>query len=81
MCRQNHGVSVDYFAVGVMAYECMFGRVRKLHLILTSIFYSVPMWVKPEKRFVIIFCQSRFRSNETKFPEVGLSRQLTLSTK
>ena len=27
MCRQNHGVSVDYFAVGVMAYECMFGRV------------------------------------------------------
>ena len=27
MCRQNHTVSVDYFAVGVMAYECMFGRV------------------------------------------------------
>jgi hypothetical protein len=27
MCRQNHGVSVDYFAVGVMAFECMFGRV------------------------------------------------------
>lgn len=30
MCRQNHGVSVDYFAVGVMAFECMFGRVRSL---------------------------------------------------
>ena len=29
MCRQNHGVSVDYFAVGVMAYECMFGRVSE----------------------------------------------------
>ncbi len=27
MCRQNHGVSVDYFAVGVMTFECMFGRV------------------------------------------------------
>lgn len=26
MCRQNHTVSVDYFAVGVMAYECMYGR-------------------------------------------------------
>mmetsp|Transcript_41347 Transcript_41347/g.30405 ORF Transcript_41347/g.30405 Transcript_41347/m.30405 type:complete len:140 (-) Transcript_41347:996-1415(-) len=26
MCRQNHGISVDYFAVGVMAFECMFGR-------------------------------------------------------
>ena len=28
MCRQNHTCSVDFFAVGVMAYECMFGRVR-----------------------------------------------------
>jgi len=27
MCRQNHTMSVDFFAVGVMAYECMFGRV------------------------------------------------------
>ena len=26
MCRQNHGVAVDYFAVGVIAYECMFGK-------------------------------------------------------
>jgi serine/threonine protein kinase len=26
MCRQNHNCSVDYFAVGVMAYECMYGR-------------------------------------------------------
>ena len=28
MCRQNHGVAVDYFAVGVIAYECMMGRVN-----------------------------------------------------
>jgi hypothetical protein len=28
MCRQNHGVAVDYFAAGVMAFECMYGRVR-----------------------------------------------------
>lgn len=27
MCRQNHGVAVDYYAVGIIAYECMFGRV------------------------------------------------------
>jgi hypothetical protein len=27
MCRQNHNIQVDYFAVGVMAFECMFGRV------------------------------------------------------
>ena len=27
MCRQNHGVAVDYFAVGVIGYEFMTGRV------------------------------------------------------
>eukprot|EP00357_Protocruzia_adherens_P036602 CAMPEP_0115006092 /NCGR_PEP_ID=MMETSP0216-20121206/20275_1 /TAXON_ID=223996 /ORGANISM="Protocruzia adherens, Strain Boccale" /LENGTH=412 /DNA_ID=CAMNT_0002372571 /DNA_START=145 /DNA_END=1383 /DNA_ORIENTATION=- len=26
MCRQNHGVAVDYFAVGVLTYEFMVGR-------------------------------------------------------
>jgi serine/threonine protein kinase len=26
MCRQNHGVAADYFAVGVIAYEFMNGR-------------------------------------------------------
>jgi len=26
MCRQNHGVAVDYYALGVIAYECMIGR-------------------------------------------------------
>jgi serine/threonine protein kinase len=26
MCRQNHGVAVDYFAMGVIGYECMFGK-------------------------------------------------------
>jgi serine/threonine protein kinase len=24
--RQNHSFEVDYFAVGVIAYECCFGR-------------------------------------------------------
>ena len=26
MCRQNHGVAVDYFAIGVIGYETMFGK-------------------------------------------------------
>jgi serine/threonine protein kinase len=25
MCRQNHGVAVDYFALGIIVYECMMG--------------------------------------------------------
>jgi len=26
MCRQNHGVAVDYFALGVLIYEFMNGK-------------------------------------------------------
>jgi len=27
MCAQNHGNPVDYFAVGVIGYELMMGKV------------------------------------------------------
>ena len=27
MCRTNHGVAADYYAVGVIAFECMIGKV------------------------------------------------------
>ena len=26
LCRQNHTFAVDYYALGVIAYECMMGR-------------------------------------------------------
>ena len=26
MCKNNHGITVDYFAVGVIAFECMYGQ-------------------------------------------------------
>ena len=25
MCRCNHGISIDYYALGVIVYECMLG--------------------------------------------------------
>ncbi len=28
MCAQNHSIAVDYFAVGVIAYEFMHGKVN-----------------------------------------------------
>lgn len=28
MCKQNHGVAVDYYAVGVLTYELMMGKVQ-----------------------------------------------------
>ena len=27
MCKQNHSFAADYFALGVIVYECMLGRV------------------------------------------------------
>ena len=27
LCKQNHTFAVDYYALGVIAYECMMGRV------------------------------------------------------
>jgi len=26
LCRYNHGLAADYFAIGVIGYECMLGR-------------------------------------------------------
>jgi len=26
MCRRNHGVAVDYYALGIIVFECMMGR-------------------------------------------------------
>ena len=47
MCRQNHTTSVDFFAVGVIAYESMFGRVRDrvpkvaVHILTHSLFFVI----------------------------------------
>jgi protein kinase A len=30
MCAQNHTIAVDYFALGVIGYEFMLGRVNKI---------------------------------------------------
>lgn len=44
MCRQNHGVAADYFAVGVIAYEFMLGRVTlsKIETACTTICLQRP---------------------------------------
>jgi len=26
ICKHNHGIGVDYYALGIIAYECMIGR-------------------------------------------------------
>jgi len=63
MCRQKHTVSVDYFAVGVMAYECMFGRVSTIlvPLILFYFCFSGLTWANRERKSEIIFFKSKFK--------------------
>ena len=77
MCRQNHGVAVDYFAVGVMAYECMFGRVNLFIIILNRDL----TWGSRGRRSETTFCPSRSKSREMKYPKVGRLRLLTLLTR
>lgn len=41
MLRQNHGVSSDYFALGVIAYECLTGKVFHINRILETILRKI----------------------------------------
>lgn len=58
---------MDYFAVGVMAYECMYGRR--------------PYVGKSRKRSEIISYQNKFKLKKVKFKEDGQLRQLISSIK
>ncbi len=62
MCRQNHGVSVDYFAVGVIAFESMMGRVSSLFHFIRD-----PMSVKLGRKLGITFWQSKCKLKDTKY--------------
>ena len=59
MCRQNHTTSVDYFAVGVMAYECMFGKVTIHHFLM--LFCRGHISANHEKKSETTFFQNRSR--------------------
>ena len=45
ICKMNHSFPVDYFALGVMAYEFMTGKV-------TTLLFSDLIWAQTENRFV-----------------------------
>ena len=40
MCRQNHTFAVDYFALGVLAYEFMLGRVISSKIYLRDLIWE-----------------------------------------
>jgi hypothetical protein len=32
MCRHNHGPAVDYYALGILTFEMIFGKVKEMLL-------------------------------------------------
>ena len=67
MCRQNHGIAADYYAMGVIAYECMIGRVINLK----EKFSKLPNFQRPyqgknrkEIRDQILAKQVQIKKNE-----------------
>lgn len=72
MCRQNHGVAVDYYALGIIAYECMNGRVIILWVetILSPFrgLMQVEVGRKSENRFLL----NKFKLKGMKYLMDGL---------
>ena len=66
MCRQNHTIAVDYFAVGVIAYEFMLGRVKKNLFFLKITFYKRPYLGRSIKeiRDAILAKQEQIKRND-----------------
>lgn len=70
--REQHSFPVDFFALGVIAYECMLGRVN--HNLCRDLI-EVTIDNKSENK-----CYSmKPQSNLTKFPKTGIPFQLTSS--
>lgn len=59
MCRQNHCCAVDYFAVGVIGFEFMLGKVEYCRPYI--LIYSGPTMGKTGRTSEITFSRSRFR--------------------
>jgi serine/threonine protein kinase len=63
MCRQNHGIAVDYYALGIICYECMMGRVFHLS--------RGRMWGNAEKTSEIAYFPSKYKSKNQTYPMAG----------
>lgn len=61
--------------MGVMAFECMFGRVNLKIVFNTNLHYRDPMSGKLERISEIISYQNKSKLKDMKYPEVGRLKQ------
>jgi len=61
MCKQSHGVAVDYYALGIIAYECMLGQVTYHIIVENKINNRDLMLEEIERKLEIKFSQNKFK--------------------
>lgn len=71
LCKQVHSYEVDYYAIGIIAYELMMGKVN-LFLHRDHIQESI------DNRSETQFYQNNISSRKTKFQMAGVLKQQTL---
>lgn len=71
--KTKYGVSADYFAIGVIGYEFMTGRV--------NFKFRGDIMGKVEKKLEIKFWLNKFNRRDMKFLKGDLLKQLILSIK
>ncbi|EGR31045.1 protein kinase domain protein, partial [Ichthyophthirius multifiliis] len=82
MCRQNHTFAVDYFALGVIAFEFMQGRVFIIYtFILFKIKYRDLIQEDQDKKQKIKFQRRKYKQNKVKFQTDGLQKLRILQIK
>lgn len=75
MIRQNHGPSADFFAIGVIAYECMNQVVSKFYFQINSYLNRGHMLGKQGKRSEITSSPVKLASKIQESREAGATNQ------
>lgn len=69
MCAKNHTIAVDYFALGVMTYEFMNGRVNIIINILFINSYQRPYVGKTRKEIKEMIMSKQIQVKKNEIPD------------
>ena len=74
MCRQNHNYAVDYFAIGIIGFEFMQGKV--LFIKFVTMIIRDHIMERRERTSETTSLQNRFKLGSMRYQRGGHSRQL-----